>query len=87
MHDRDNPQRLFVGRISDKVIPRICEAQRARGEVGAAVALMRERDKRFDSRLNLINHSISGNVTVLGYEFPNSIEINRGFRVKITPSH
>jgi hypothetical protein len=75
MHDCNDPQRLSIGRIGYQVIPRIREAQRPRGEIWAAVALMRKRHNRLEGRLNLIDRSIGGILAALGYEFPNSIEI------------
>jgi len=85
MHDRDNPQRFFVGRIRNEVISRIGEAQRTRGQIRAAVTLVGKRNKRFDGRLNCFDHPISSKLAVFGDEFPNSVKINFSFRVKIIP--
>jgi len=87
MHDGDNPQRSFVRRISNQVILRVRKAQRPRCEVNTAMALVRKGDKRLDSRLDPIHHPISGVRAVFGYEFPNLVEVDFGFRVKIIPSH
>jgi len=51
------------------------------------MALVRKGDKRLDSRLDPIHHPISGVRAVFGYEFPNLVEVDFGFRVKIIPSH
>ena len=40
MHDRDNPKRLFVWRISYEVVSSIGETQRSGSEIRAAVALV-----------------------------------------------
>jgi hypothetical protein len=56
-------------------------------EAWATVALMRERDERFDGCLNCIDQTISGKMVVFRDEFPNSVEVNFSFRVKIMTSH
>ena len=87
MHDRHNPQRYFLRRVGNQIVPRGREAQRARGEVGAAVALMGELNERFNGCLNVVDRPISGKMVVFSDELPNGVEVNFSFRVKIIPSH
>ena len=86
MHDRDNPQRTLIRRVGYEVIPRVGEAQRARGEIGATMALMGKRNKRLDSRLDCIDHPIGCPGIVFGHKFPNRVEVDFSFRVKIIAS-
>ena len=86
VHDRDNSQRTFIRRAGYEVIARVHETQWSRGEIGATMALMWKRNKRLDGRLDCIDHPIGCLGIVFGSKFPNRVEVDFSFRVKIVPS-
>jgi hypothetical protein len=87
VHHCHNPQWLLLRRVSDDVISGIHETQRPRSEIGAAVALLRKRNKRLDSRLNLVDGPIGGIEIVRRYLFPNIVEVDFSFLTKVVPRH
>jgi hypothetical protein len=83
MHDRDNPEGLFIRRVGYEIIPRRRETHGPRRQVGAAVALM---GKGTRASMVALIASITRSAafkTVVGYEFPNRVKVNFGFRMKI----
>jgi hypothetical protein len=87
VHDGDNPQWPLIRRIGYEIIPRCGETQGTLGQIGAAMALMGKRDKRFDSRLDGVYDPVSGLKTVFRYEFPNSVKVGFGLGVKPIAAH
>jgi hypothetical protein len=43
---------------------------------------MGKRDKRLDGCLDCVDHPVGGLKTVFRYEFPNSVKVGLGLRVK-----
>lgn len=78
----DHPQRLFIGRVGDQIIPEANETQRPAGEISAPVALMREGNQPLDDVEDLYNDAVGGNRTVCCNVAPYIVDILISLRVK-----
>ena len=87
MHDGNNPQRLLVRLVSNKVIAHGRETQRAAGEVGAAVASVGNRNKRGNGRFNSIDQPVSSVRVILCDKLPNGVKVKLCFLVERLADH
>jgi hypothetical protein len=81
MHDCDNPQWLFLRRVSNQVFVNDSEAQRTRGEVRASVALVRKRNKSTNTVQNCRNQTVGGIEIVIADEFSDLVKVEPSLRV------
>ena len=79
MHYSDHPERFFIGRIGDQVIPDAYEAQRAVRQVGAAMADMGERNDALNGSVNVVNYAMRGSRAVLADISGYFIDVDEGF--------
>lgn len=80
MHHGNHPQRAFIRRIGNELLPDNRKAQRTGCEVGPSVCLMRKEHQTVESLTNIHNYTVGGSDVIGGYIFPNLIEIDFGFR-------
>src|SRR5687767_5409888 len=87
VNDGNHPKRLFIGCISNQVIPHPHETQRAAGQVSPAVSLMREWNTTFEGLVNVRDYAVGGADAIGSDVFPNLIKIGLCPRVEIVPGH
>jgi hypothetical protein len=87
VHHRDNPQRFSVGHVGNHIFVHRGKAQRARSQVRAFVALVRERDKGVDAGQNIRNQLVGGVEIIVGDKIPNLIKVPRRLQVEVVAAH
>jgi hypothetical protein len=83
----DNPQGLFVRRIGNQIFVNDDKSQRARGQVRASMALMRERHQRSDGVKDFRYEPISSIEIVVANEFPDLVKVKAGLWMEIIPGY
>ena len=71
MHHREDPQGLLFRSVGNQVLACQSEAERTRGEIRAAMALIGKGNQPTNGCQNFRDHPV-GSVEIIGaYEFPN----------------
>ncbi len=87
MKNSDAPQRLFIRRVGNQVVPDPLETHGVAGEIRTSVARMREWHKSANGGENFCDHAVSGVQVVGTNELPNFIKVRTSFRMKLVAAH
>jgi hypothetical protein len=87
VHDGNHPERLFIRRVGNQVVPHADEAKRAVGKVRAPVATVGKRDQAANGVKDFCNDPV-GCIGIVRRDIgAYVVEVSVGFRVKRLSRH
>lgn len=87
VHDGNHPERLFVRRVGDEVIPHANETKRTAGEIRASVTLVGKVNECANRGQNLGDDLIGGCEVIGSDVVLNLVQVKARFGVKLVAGH